>query len=220
VWRESPEPREIVGVAADVRNAGLDLPVGPDVYVPFAQDPQLDMYVLLRSAMTPWIGGRRTAGNPRLDPDAPLDDVMSMDEVIAASPTLVWRRVPSQLIAILAVAAAAARIGRDRRSHVVDGGAEDPGDRNPHGARCADARCAGDDLGTDGQATVHRLVYRLPVSYALTRLLSGWLFGVTPLDAVTFTSVSLILVVVAFGASYAPARRAARVDPTTALRYE
>jgi ABC-type antimicrobial peptide transport system permease subunit len=60
----------------------------------------------------------------------------------------------------------------------------------------------------------------LAVSVALTRLLSRWLFGVRPLDAVTYVSVALILAVVALAASYAPARRAAQVDPTTALRYE
>jgi len=60
----------------------------------------------------------------------------------------------------------------------------------------------------------------LPVAFVLTRLLAQWLFGVTPLDAVTYTSVALILILVALAASYAPARRAAQVDPTTALRYE
>jgi hypothetical protein len=72
VWRESTDPREIVGVASDVRNQGLDLPPGPDVYVPFAQDPQLDMSLVMRSATDPTglIAGARHVIH-QLDRDAP-----------------------------------------------------------------------------------------------------------------------------------------------------
>jgi putative ABC transport system permease protein len=75
-------------------------------------------------------------------------------------------------------------------------------------------------LGQSMQLLAIGLCIGLSVSFALTHLLARWLFGVTPLDAVTYTSVALILIVVALAASYAPARRAAQVDPTTALRYE
>jgi ABC-type antimicrobial peptide transport system permease subunit len=75
-------------------------------------------------------------------------------------------------------------------------------------------------LGQSIQLLLIGLCIGLPVSFVLTRLLAQWLFGVTPLDAVTYASVALILIVVALAASYAPARRAAQVDPTTALRYE
>lgn len=221
VWRESTDPREIVGVAADVRNAGLDLPPGPDVYVPFAQDPQLDMSLIVRAALEP-VG--LTAGLRQvihsLDPDTPVDEVMTMDEVIAASPTLVWRRVPSILMAVLAVTAlllASVGIG-GVISSTVGQRTQEIGIRMALGAQMRDV--LGIVLGHSLKLLAAGLCIGLAVSFALTRLLAGWLFEVAPLDAVTYASVALILVVVALAASYAPARRAAQVDPTTALRYE
>jgi ABC-type antimicrobial peptide transport system permease subunit len=75
-------------------------------------------------------------------------------------------------------------------------------------------------LGQSMKLLAIGLCIGLAVSYALTRLLTRWLFGVTPLDAVTYVGVALILVLVMLAASYTPARRAAQVDPTTALRHE
>jgi ABC-type antimicrobial peptide transport system permease subunit len=75
-------------------------------------------------------------------------------------------------------------------------------------------------LGQSMKILAIGLCIGLAVSYALTRLLTRWLFGVTPLDAVTYVGVALILVLVMLAASYTPARRAAQVDPTTALRHE
>jgi putative ABC transport system permease protein len=68
--------------------------------------------------------------------------------------------------------------------------------------------------------TVVGVVLGLAAAFALTRLLSGLLFGVGTVDATTFTTISLLLVVVSLLACYLPARRAMRIDPLSALRYE
>lgn len=221
VWRESTDPREIVGVAADVHNAGLDLPPAPDVYVPFAQDPQPDMNLVVRAAAEPagLIAGTRRVVR-QLDPDAPVDAVMPMEDVIAASPTLVWRRVPSLLMAVLAGAALLlASVGiAGVISSTVGQRTQEIGIRMALGAQMRDV--LGIVLGQSLRLLSIGLCIGLPVSLLLTRLVARWLFGVTPLDGITYVGVALILLVVALLASYAPARRAANVDPTTALRYE
>jgi putative ABC transport system permease protein len=68
--------------------------------------------------------------------------------------------------------------------------------------------------------TIVGVVLGLAAAFALTRLLSGLLFGVTAVDATTFTTISLLLVIVSLLACYLPARRAMRIDPLSALRYE
>jgi putative ABC transport system permease protein len=68
--------------------------------------------------------------------------------------------------------------------------------------------------------TLLGVVVGLAAAFALTRLLSGLLFGVAPVDAATFTTISLLLVIVSLVACYLPARRAMRIDPLQALRYE
>jgi putative ABC transport system permease protein len=68
--------------------------------------------------------------------------------------------------------------------------------------------------------TIAGVVFGLAAAFALTRLLSGLLFGVTAVDLTTFTTISLLLVIVSLLACYLPARRAMRIDPLSALRYE
>jgi putative ABC transport system permease protein len=68
--------------------------------------------------------------------------------------------------------------------------------------------------------TIAGVVLGLAAAFALTRLLSGLLFGVAAVDVTTFATISLLLVIVSLLACYLPARRAMRIDPLSALRYE
>jgi putative ABC transport system permease protein len=68
--------------------------------------------------------------------------------------------------------------------------------------------------------TIAGVVLGLAAAFALTRLLSGLLFGVAAIDLSTFATISLLLVIVSLLACYLPARRAMRIDPLSALRYE
>jgi putative ABC transport system permease protein len=68
--------------------------------------------------------------------------------------------------------------------------------------------------------TIVGVVLGLAAAFALTRLLTSLLFGVTAVDATTFTTISILLLIVSLLACYLPARRAMRIDPLRALRYE
>jgi ABC-type antimicrobial peptide transport system permease subunit len=179
------------------------------------------MSLVMRSATDPTgliAGARRVIHE--LDRDAPIDNVMTMENLIDASPTLVWRRAPSLLMTAMAmVALLLASVGiTGVMSSAVGQRTQEIGIRMALGAQMRDV--LGIVLGQSMKLLAIGLCIGLAVSYALTRLLTRWLFGVTPLDAVTYVGVALILVLVMLAASYTPARRAAQVDPTTALRHE
>jgi putative ABC transport system permease protein len=212
-------PREIVGVAADVRHEGLDADAGAEVYVPVAQAPEASMSLVVREA-----GGAAGAASGvresirQVDRDQYVPAVRRMTDLVAGS--VARRRFNALLTGLFAaVALLLASIGIfGVTAYTVAMRTHEIGVRMALGARAADVLrlvlwqglrliLVGVGLGLLG-------------SLALTRVLSGMLYGVTPTDAPTFAAVSLLLTVVALVACYVPARRATRVDPMIALRYE
>lgn len=211
--------REIVGIVGDVKQNGLTKETRPHTYEPFAQAPNQFMTLIVRSSMdpaslVPAIRGKVLA----LDSDLPLQRTITLDRVIANS--IRQQRFTSIVLSVFAgvglLLAAAGLYGVI--SYSVAQRTHELGIRVALGAQVKDVMqlvlrqgmtfvIAGEVMGIIG-------------AFALTRLLSGLLFGVTPTDAATFIGVTAGLTFVALLACYIPARRATKVDPLVALRYE
>ncbi len=211
--------REIVGIVGDVKQNGLTKETKPHAYEPFAQAPNQFMTLIVRSStdpasLVPAIRAKVLA----LDSELPLQRVTALDRMIANS--IRQQRFTSIVLSVFAgvalLLAAAGLYGVI--SYSVAQRTHELGIRVALGAQVKDVMrlvllqgmtfvIAGEVIGIIG-------------AFALTRLLGGLLFGVTPTDAVTFISVTVVLTVVALLACYIPARRATKVDPLVALRYE
>ncbi|MCI0488481.1 MAG: ABC transporter permease [Blastocatellia bacterium] len=211
--------RTIVGVVGDVKYTGLDDPGWSTLYTPFAQTPFLWTYVMVRTASDP--GGFAAAireAVSSVNPDLTAAKIRTMDQLISES--VAQPRFNMLLLSIFGlVALALAAVGIygviaysvTERTHEI-------GIRQALGAR------AGDILRLiirQGMLlTLAGVAIGLTAAYWLTRLMEGLLFGVSATDFMTFASISLLLVAVALLACYIPARRATKVDPMIALRYE
>jgi putative ABC transport system permease protein len=209
--------REIVGVVGDTKTGSLTGEGGAQIYVPHAQDSHWNFMGLVI----------RTAGDPAafatslrrevqaLDPDQPIYNVRTMDDVIANS--LGTRRVSMQLFAVFAIAALLlAAIGiYGVMAYSVTQRTQEIGIRMALGAQRSDVLKLVIRQGMT--LTVIGVVVGLAGALALTRLIANLLFGVAATDPLTFVAIPLLLLFVALVACYLPARRAARLDPTIAL---
>jgi putative ABC transport system permease protein len=211
--------REIVGVVGDVKQKGLTRETSPQVYEPFVQAPDRFITLIVRgsgdpSSLVPAIRGKVL----ELDQELPLQRVSTLDTVVSNS--IRRQRFVSVVLSVFAgVALILALAGvYGVISYSVAQRTKELGIRVALGAQVSD---------------VLRLVLKQGMTYvllgevvgivgalALTRLLGGLLFGVTPTDALTFVLVAVSVFLVALGACYVPARRATKVDPLKSLRYE
>jgi putative ABC transport system permease protein len=153
-----------------------------------------------------------------MDPDLPVVDLMMMEEVVSQS---VWQnRLYAILFSVFAgIAMLLAAVGiYGVMSYSVTQRTQEIGIRMALGAQLKDVL----RLVVKGGLALSLIGVAIGIAgaLALTRLLRSLLFGVTPTDAVTFIAVSLVLLLVALVACYIPARRATKVDPLVALRYE
>jgi len=211
--------REIIGVVGNVKHNGLHAPDSLEAYAPFAQDPWGYVVIALRTKSAPEAqAGAVRREVARLDAGMPVHSVRTMDEV--ASGTLAQRRFTlflTGLFAALALLLAAVGL-YGVMSYLVAQRTREVGIRMALGAQPGDVvrlmlgqglllALAGVGLGVAG-------------ALAISRMLAGMLFGISATDWLTFAAVALTLTCVALAATYVPARRAARVDPLVALRYE
>src|SRR5688572_15066361 len=220
IWPDEKFTREIVGVVSDVKISRLDEETGYQIYVPHAQDAGWGVMSL----------AVRTKGKPEalaapvrgailsIDKDQPAYDVKTMDDVFSAS--VAKTRIVMLLFGVFSMfALLLASIGIygviaysvAQRTHEI-------------GIRLA--------LGAQTRVVLRMIITQgmilaligaglgLAGAFAATRVMRGLLYGVSATDPLIFIAVSLLLTVVALLACYIPARRATKVDPMIALRYE
>jgi putative ABC transport system permease protein len=213
---------EIVGVVGDV-HSGLDTDPQAEMYLPYRQAdlllPVFQLSVVMRTAGDPSLqtAALRSA-LAEIDPNQPLVKVRTMEENMAT--TVAQPRFRAWLIGILAILALVlAAVGvYGVMSYTVTQRTNEIGIRVTLGAQPQDVfRII---VGEGLRLALFGVGVGLVAALALTRLLQSFLFGVSAYDPFTFIGVSVLLTVVAAAASYFPARRATRVDPMIALRYE
>ena len=215
-----PPPREIVGIVGDVRHEGLDTESGPEYYVPYTQGPEPSMSLVVRSvADNPVsLAGSVREAIKQIDKDQYVAAVQPMTKLVAES--VARRRFNAMLTGLFAaVALLLAAVGIfGVLNYTVAQRTQEIGLRVCLGAQTRDVlRLV---LGQGVRLILFGLTLGLAASFALTRVLASMLFGVTPTDPLTFAAVSFLLTSVALLACYLPARRATKVDPLVALRYE
>jgi predicted permease len=213
------QPVEIVGIAANVRQYGRDDYPKPEVYLPCAQKPPLSAMLAVRTDGNPLSFANAVRGQVlAIDRDQPVSAVASMDDLVEASEGQL--RLMMTLLGTFAGAAALlAVIGfYGLISYSVVQRTKEIGIRRALGAQRSDilSLMAGEVV----RLTLTGVVLGIAGAFAMTRLLKDLLFQVRATDPATFVGIAILFVLVGVSASYIPARRAAKVDPMVALRYE
>ena len=230
ILRADASPEEIVGVVGHVKQWGLDADdtekLRAQIYIPCMQMP--DAFITMQASGSTVIIRSRQAGTGLLDSirhasqqissEQIIFNPQTMDQIIADS--LAERRFSMILFgAFAALALLLASVGiYGVISHVVGQRTHEIGIRMALGARRLDVLRL--ILVGAGRVALIGVALGLVCALSLTSLLANRLYGVSPQDPITFVAVPSILIAVALLASYLPARRATKVDPMTALRYE
>jgi putative ABC transport system permease protein len=217
---EANEPwHTIVGVVGEVRHERLEMATRKSIYVPHSQIPDRQMVLTIRTATDPMSLAAAVRGQVKeLDPDQPVSDVRPMSEVISRS---VWQpRLYAILFGIFAaVALVLATVGiYGVMAYSVTQRTHEIGIRMALGAQSSDVLKM--VLGHGLLLALTGVVIGLGAAFALTRLMASLLFNVSATDPITFTLIALLLMLVALVACLVPARKAMKVDPMVALRYE
>jgi putative ABC transport system permease protein len=212
-------PREIVGVVGDVRDVALSKNPGPVMYVPFSQAPLYGGEVVVRSSLSVSSVAAAVREVVRsIDKNLPVTDVESFTDAVGQS--ISRERFRTFLLgSFSAIALLLAAVGifgiisysASQRSHEI-------GIRMAVGAQRRDILRL--ILGQGAKLALLGLGSGVVFALLLTRLMESLLYNVSATDPLTFAGVAIILLGVAVTACYIPARRAMRVDPIVALRYQ
>ncbi|MGC1416486.1 MAG: ABC transporter permease [Candidatus Acidiferrum sp.] len=224
-WALSTPPRKwmtIVGVVQDVKYGALSQPSEPTVYSPFSQSDESWrrwMTLAIRtSGRSSGIVGEAKKAVWSVDNQIPLSHIESMSDLIGVS--LAQQRFNMLLLGLFsALALVLAAVGiYGLMAYAVSQRTHEIGVRVAVGAQQRDV--LGLIVGDGVKLALLGIAIGVAAALVLTRLMASLLFEVTPTDPATFAAVSILLASVALVACYIPARRASRVDPMVALRYE
>jgi len=217
-----PRWMTVIGVVADVKHSGLNQPTDPAVYTPFSQSDErwrrfMTLVIRARDA-SPGLVAEVKKQIWSLDAQIPVGDVHAMDELIAVS--VAQQRFNMLLLGLFAaLALILAAVGiYGTMAYTVNQRTHEIGIRTALGAHRRDVLRL---IMRDGaKIALFGIASGIAGALALTRLMASLLFDVKPTDPATFAGVAILLALVALAACYIPARRAMRVDPMVALRYE
>jgi putative ABC transport system permease protein len=226
-------PRQIVGVVGDVKQFGLAEETPPFVYAPYLQQPEmfpggaarshLHQGLVLRTAAGLLNGGTNLAGTVKksvaeIDLDEPVTNIMSMEDALATS--IGDERFYMRILGIFAgVAVMLAVVGiYGVMAYSVSERTHEIGVRMALGAQKRDVLGLVTKLGL--KLTCIGIGIGMLLAFGVTRLIASFLYEVKPSDPITYAAVALGLGCVAMLACFIPARRAVKVDPMVALRYE
>lgn len=211
--------RTIVGVVGDAAYEGVGAPVKPVIYVPYAQQPFPGLWIAIRSSLEAnALAAQVRDAIHRVDPALPVHRPIALESMVAES--VVRPRFNAWLLSTFGgLALLLASVGI--YSVIAYGVTQ----RRPEiGIRLALGAPTGSVVAMVLRAgmtpVVIGIIVGLGAAYAGSRLVAGLLYGIAPTDTFTFTTAALVLGIVGLAAAYLPARRAARVDPLTAIRAE
>jgi putative ABC transport system permease protein len=222
IYPKPPRWRQVVGVVGDVKLLGLDADINPAIYVPLAQNPY-------PAAMRNSFLAVRTTGDPsnvaavirsemkNVDSGVPVANVRLLEDIVADS-VAPQRLNMWLLLAFAGLAALLAAVGiYGVMAYSVTERTHEIGVRMALGAGSTDILRM---VLLDGaKVTSAGVIAGLAAAFAMTRLMSTLLYKVSAADPITFAGISTLIVCVSLLANYIPARKASRVDPMVALRY-
>lgn len=210
---------EIVGIVGDVKHFGLESQVKPEIYIPYFSDPWPFMTVVVRSKSDPAALSAAIRSDVwAVDKDIPIPDIRTMDQLLSTS--ISRPRFNMLLLGIFAaIALVLSAVGvYGVMSYSVVQRTHEIGIRMALGAAKSDVlRLV---VGQGMRLLLVGIGLGLAAALVLTRVLTTMLFGVAPSDPTTFVLIPVLLAGVSLAACVIPARRATKVDPIVALRYE